>query len=257
MNLVSISLYGTNPKYLFGAIENARRIAESLPGWTLRVYCGNDVPAVVISNLRSNGCQIEMQNDFWHPNGMFWRYLPLGEPGIDRVIFRDADSRIDKRERDCIEQWTLSDYAAHIIRDHPFHQTPILGGLWGISNKNLNLLEFWRLAAKYNSNFSEDQRFLANHVYPSIRNDCLVHDQFFAFEPRRVRIFPAVSSESYMGESYSETNGIEQEMRTIRNSFQTSLTLQLKLKFMSSLQSKFFLGKSYFVSERALSIPKG
>ena len=44
---------------------------------------------------------------------------------------RDSDSRLNPRERFAVEEWIQSGKAVHTIRDHPNHERPLNGGLWG------------------------------------------------------------------------------------------------------------------------------
>lgn len=50
---------------------------------------------------------------------------------VDRWIVRDSDSRLNPRERFAVEEWIQSGKAVHTIRDHPNHERPLNGGLWG------------------------------------------------------------------------------------------------------------------------------
>ena len=44
MNLITFSLFGDNPLYCQGAVENARLAKEIYPDWTARFYVAQDVP---------------------------------------------------------------------------------------------------------------------------------------------------------------------------------------------------------------------
>lgn len=63
---------------------------------------------------------------------MTWRFLPLMDPTVDRLLPRDSDSLITAREVDAVHDWiTNSNATFHIMRDHWFHcDTQILGGLY-------------------------------------------------------------------------------------------------------------------------------
>jgi hypothetical protein len=54
-----------------------------------------------------------------------------GDPEVDRYIIRDCDSRLNPRERLAVEEWIGSGKRIHSIRDHPNHDRPLNGGLWG------------------------------------------------------------------------------------------------------------------------------
>ena len=61
---------------------------------------------------------------------MTWRFLPLLDPNVDRLLSRDTDSFISKRESDSVQQWlTESDATFHLMRDHFLHCVEILGGI--------------------------------------------------------------------------------------------------------------------------------
>lgn len=69
------------------------------------------------------------------------------------------------------------------MRDHPYHNTAILGGMWGCKYPALkdmkNLInnytkgDFWQV----------DQNFLRDIIYQRVKDDCLVHDEFFEKKP--------------------------------------------------------------------------
>ena len=67
---------------------------------------------------------------------MTWRFLPLMDPTVDRLLPRDSDSLITAREVDAVHDWiTNSSATFHIMRDHWFHcDTQILGGLYLIKS---------------------------------------------------------------------------------------------------------------------------
>ena len=60
---------------------------------------------------------------------MTWRFLPLMDPTVDRLLPRDSDSHISSREVDAVRQWlTESNATFHLMRDHVWHCVEILGG---------------------------------------------------------------------------------------------------------------------------------
>lgn len=48
---------------------------------------------------------------------------------VDTFMSRDADSRIIPREEAAVREWLTTDRIFHVMRDHPYHCTPILGGI--------------------------------------------------------------------------------------------------------------------------------
>jgi hypothetical protein len=99
------------------------------------------------------------------------------------MLSRDTDSRLSNREKLAVDEWLESDKDFHIMRDHPYHKTEILGGMWGVRNgllKNIKELigdytkgDFWQV----------DQNFLRDVIYPTVKNNSLVHDEFFDKKP--------------------------------------------------------------------------
>ena len=68
---------------------------------------------------------------------MNWRFLPTLDSQVDFFMSRDLDSLIYKREFFAVQEWLKSRKTLHIMRDHPLHKTPILGGMWGMKLRNL------------------------------------------------------------------------------------------------------------------------
>jgi len=180
--IVSVSLFGPKKKYLSGALRLADSLARNLKSWTLVIYLGESVPKEYERALVTNGATTIRVNEPENLSAMSWRFRAanLGEPGW--VIFRDADSIISRREASAIEQWVSSGLTGHIIRDHPFHFTQILGGLWGLRPSSTQ----WFKDALENYDFSDhygsDQEFLASHVYPKIVENSLIHASFHLHE---------------------------------------------------------------------------
>ena len=50
---------------------------------------------------------------------------------MDYYFTRDLDSRLNDREQAAVTEWLNSNKSFHIMRDHPWHGTEILGGMWG------------------------------------------------------------------------------------------------------------------------------
>lgn len=190
MKIVSFSLWGDNPNYTIGALRNAELVNEIYPGWISRFYCGNSVPQDLLGELKSipNTQVVEMgvPGDW---NGMFWRFYPASESDVDVFISRDSDSRIDSREKSAVDEWLLSNKKVHIMRDHPYHQSFMLGGMWGAKRGAIdNIKEKIDFFFKVNS-WGIDQNFLNNMIYPFVQSDIFVHDEYFNYNSDK-RNFP-------------------------------------------------------------------
>ncbi len=61
---------------------------------------------------------------------MTWRFLPLMDPTVDRMLSRDSDSLVTVRAAEAVRQWLRESNATfHMMRDHWGHcSTLILGG---------------------------------------------------------------------------------------------------------------------------------
>jgi hypothetical protein len=179
--IISFSLWGDNQKYTIGAIENAEQSKTIYPDWICRFYCGKSVPLDIIEKLKSynNVEVIEMDEDGdW--NGMFWRFYACEDSDV--MISRDTDSRLNVREKSAVDEWLNSEKDFHIMRDHPYHNVLILGGMWGARNGILkNIIP---IINQYNKgNFWQvDQNFLREKIYPIIKDNSFIHDEFMKFE---------------------------------------------------------------------------
>jgi hypothetical protein len=78
-------------------------------------------------------CNASQIMDEWQFGDLFpmtWRFFPLLDQSVDRVMSRDSDSPILPREVDAVNEWLQSDKIFHAMRDHPSHciGLPLLGG---------------------------------------------------------------------------------------------------------------------------------
>ena len=213
--IISFSLWGDAPIYNVGAIRNAEMSPEIYPGWICRFYLGSDVPQETENKLKEfNHVEVvnmDEENDW---QGMFWRFFAVNnEEDIDYVIFRDTDSRLTFREYEAVTEWVVSEKYLHIMRDHPYHSEPIMGGMWGCKPKEIinkineevyrrhelpeatsfkKIIEDW-MAVEWNKTergadramtldnyFTKgiDQRFLRGMIYQLCSKDAHVQDAF-------------------------------------------------------------------------------
>ena len=203
--IISFSLWGDNPKYTIGAIKNAELIDTVYPGWIGRFYCGKSVPIEIIEILKTytNVEVIEMEeNGDW--SGMFWRFYACEDSDV--MISRDTDSRLNLREKNAVDEWLNSDKDFHIMRDHPYHNALILGGMWGVRNgilknivdliKNYNKGDFWQV----------DQNFLSEQIYPIVVNTSFVHDSYHNINPWSKNFSIERINQEFVGDVFDEHN---------------------------------------------------
>ena len=117
--------------------------------------------------------------------GMFWRFAPMSDAFVDEWHSRDLDAIIIQREVDAVKDWKKTDYAFHVMRDHPQHVTDILGGMFGVrqntpKRREERREEFRKMSQEFGPKWKkgEDQRALAKIVSPQAAKDSLVHDSY-------------------------------------------------------------------------------
>lgn len=178
MNLIAFSIWGRNPKFMLGALSNIQLAAIHYPGWVCRVYCGTDVPEPHLTQLRDAGFQVYQRGArMGLHDGLFWRFEPSFDKGVEIFLSRDCDSRINPREAAAVNEWLASGKRLHTMRDHYEHIVPVLGGMWGCRHWP----EFESLLGKWKKigNMGDDQDFLKEAVWPLVRdNDSMAHDLY-------------------------------------------------------------------------------
>jgi hypothetical protein len=199
--IISFSLWGDNPTYTQGAIRNAELAKEIYPDWVCRYYIGRSTPQQTIDTLSSfDNTEVIVMDVDGDWTGMFWRFYPAGEQDVDVVIIRDCDSRLNNREKDAVNEWLNSDKGFHIMRDHPYHTTEILGGMWG-SKKGVTPNIKQQIESYIKGDFWQvDQNFLRDIIYPIVKNNSLVHDEFFDKKP-----FPSKNEpKRFVGQAFND-----------------------------------------------------
>ena len=182
--IIAYSLWGNDPKYLSGAIDNAKMAPLIFPEWRCRFYCDESVPENVRKSLQMLGAQVRlmprMTAAFF---GLFWRFQVIHDPTVKRFLIRDVDSPLLLEEKAAVDQWLASPHPFHIIRDWITHTELILAGLWGGIQGVLP--DLWpaieRFYAENHKERTIDQRFLRMVVWPLIKDHHLAHDSLFQY----------------------------------------------------------------------------
>jgi hypothetical protein len=202
--VISFCLWGSNPKYVVGAIRNAELAKLIYPGWVCRYYIGK-------STLRDAATYVDRLQDYSHVEvikmdeegdwrGMFWRFYPISDSDVGVMISRDTDSRLSFREKKAVDQWLRSGKKFHIIRDHPYHTFKILGGMWGARSGILRDMKSLINEFSKGDFWQVDQNFLAEIIYPRIIDDTFIHDEF-----REGNKFPSKRKDfEFVGDVYDE-----------------------------------------------------
>ena len=203
-NVISFCLWGNNLKYTLGAIKNCDLADKYFPGWICRFYIGEDIPHPIVDQLRERGnVELIHMSGPCDRTAMFWRFLAASDPEVNAMLSRDTDSRLCAREAAAVNEWMESNKDFHIIRDHPYHATEIMGGIWGVRNGLLSNMKNMVEDYKKVNFWQVDQNFLKEKIYPLVHTHALVHDPFFEKKP-----FPVErnynSSVRFIGEVFDE-----------------------------------------------------
>jgi hypothetical protein len=211
--VISFSLWGNDPRYTLGALQNASLARIVYPGWTCRFYIGRSTSNTIISLLEcyDNVEVVTMQEDGdW--TGMFWRFMAVADPEVDVCIVRDCDSRLWFRERQAVDEWLASDKDFHIMRDNPQHGTEILGGMWGARSGLLNNMKELIESYVKGDYWQVDQNFLRDVIYPLVFSNSFVHDEYFERKP-----FPGTRDpRHFVGQAYAGCGKILDQEHTFQ-----------------------------------------
>lgn len=208
-NVIAFSLWGSDQRYIQGAINNAVVARYLYPGWRARFYIDAHVSEDVIKALAQNGAQIMRVGDTLPANqfGLFWRFLVEDDENVDIWLCRDADSVMSIKERAAVEDWLQSGRAFHVMRDRPSHAELILAGMWGAHRGNIGAMRK-RIEAHVESgkkmlnNRITDQEFLRWSIWPIVRQDVLAHDSYFTYgNPTRFREEFQLPSNRHIGQN--------------------------------------------------------
>lgn len=195
--IISYSLWGNDTRYTLGAIRNAELAKEIYPDWDVHIYISDHVEEDIKSKLSDLQCTLIKFEEKGDWTGMFWRFFAADSQDI--MISRDADSRLSYREKAAVDEWLASDKDFHIMRDHPYHAIPILGGMWGARNGILKGIKDVIHDYSKGNHWQVDQEFLKDVIYPLIKDCSYVHDPFFEGKP-----FPFPRNEKhFIGQAYA------------------------------------------------------
>lgn len=212
--VVSFSLWGDNPKYTIGAIKNSELAPFIYTGWELRFYVSDCVPQDIVDQLENNGAVV-IKKGIATPTSAFWRFDPICDESVDVFISRDTDSRLNYRERMAVERWLSSHQTIHIMRDHSWHGTPILGGMWGLKG-TIDKVTFYQAIDKFLDTYYKDQvleigkyglnqHFLREFILPRYQDNAMVHDEFFA----KIDFPTPREDNEYVGAPFDQYNNLE------------------------------------------------
>ena len=233
MNVISFSLWGDNPKYTEGIIDNAD-VAKRMPlykDWEMWVYHNDSVPVTTLDRLKELGVQLKKEDtiysDHFVPGQLrcfhnaTWRFYPASDPNVKYFISRDADSRLFIRDEVAVKEWIESGKNSHIIRDHPVgHSWVMNAGMWGCKGGFIPDIK-----AKFSAYLKTinpetdaiDQHFLKDVIYPEyVSKNCFVHDEYYRYEPHATHIKRdrVLDDYAFIGESMKADNTPDGDQRS-------------------------------------------
>lgn len=177
MKVVSFSLWGNNPMYMKGAIENIKLAKIYYPEWVCRFHLDNTASESNIDILRDMDTEVIRIGQSKGPyHGMFWRFYPSDDPYVEAFISRDCDSRISPREVAAVDEWIKSDKDFHTMHDHFYHRSvPVLGGMWGAKRGCISRMQEEILAWGNYTRKGIDQDFLRDRIWPLVKAKSMNH----------------------------------------------------------------------------------
>lgn len=140
--IISFSLWGDSKIYCQGAIENIKLAEKYYKGWIPRFYISENCPA--LRSIQYMGAEtiimpplpkLDKTKSGWENcpthRAMMWRFLPLSDSTVYRMISRDCDSRISPRCYDSTLKWEDSGALATVLYECSQHRNGVMGGMWG------------------------------------------------------------------------------------------------------------------------------
>jgi hypothetical protein len=184
IDVVAFSLFGDDPRYLRGALQNMLMQPLIYENWTFRFYIDSSVPIEFQKLLGSLGAELIIEKDSdTLLEKLCWRFKVASDQKVRFFLVRDVDSVVSKREMLAVKQWINSDKLFHVLRDWWTHTDLILAGMWGgTANLLPNISDMLR---KYKPRTAVtphiDQEFLRDEIWKIIKQSCLIHDRCFSF----------------------------------------------------------------------------
>lgn len=212
---ISFSVYGSDDKYLLGAVRNAELASKIYPEWQAIFYVDDSLGDEFINKLEYLGAKVILRNLSSSLHGVFWRFEAMRLPDAEAIIFRDVDSRLSLREASAVQEWLSSTSELHAMRDHPFHSSWILAGMWGARGNLLKKIEKeLPISLPLNAKWGVDQQWLAEKVYKPFQKNIFIHDSFFRRE--KSSFFPEMRVDGeYVGEVIDENGCYAETLRQL------------------------------------------
>jgi hypothetical protein len=177
---IAFAIYGNWNKYIQGLIENLDFIrSQGLIDLKPYVYVCPSIAEPVSALLSEHSDSVVVLDEVVKNTavGMFSRFNIFHETELSSASIRDADSLLTLTEVYILKNWLSSERSAYTIRGCDKHVMPIMGGLFGIRNTEFNMFLGFvdRYRHKYCFRYGDDQKFLADYIYPYIKGKLIVY----------------------------------------------------------------------------------
>ena len=158
----------------------------------------SDVPTDIVDALTKLGAEVEdIPSGLGHSSGTFWRFMPAADASVDRFVVRDADSRLNARDRIAVEEWIESKLPVHILRDHVNHCWEMNAGMWGAVKDVFPSMKELIMAWSNREEGFADQLFLKSKVWPEVKDKHLSHDAYCCDRYPNTNPFPTRRYKNY------------------------------------------------------------
>ena len=174
-NIIAYSLWGDSPKYVRGALDNARIAPAIYPGWTCRFYVGGSVPSEAVAELRSlPGVEVVQMDESGDLRGAFWRFAAAED--ADVLLLRDADCRLSFPEKAAVDAWLESGLEGHTFSHYALGN--LQAGTAGLRGRALRSLTEALAQWTPQDSYGDDEKMLRAKVLPDLkkRGQLLMHE---------------------------------------------------------------------------------
>ncbi|XP_068233994.1 uncharacterized protein [Palaemon carinicauda] len=191
------------------------RLLQMYPGWNMRLYHHMNLSDPRVNEwICGLACQyphfdlcnaenLHILGNITNSTGRAWRFAVLGDKFVERFIVRDTDSPIYQREVDAVQEWISEGTCFHVMRDHPWHNVPVPGGLWGGCNnwKPQEVLDIAKSVFQMANSTRSDQGQVCKRIYPLARENGTIHDSYSCNQFRGSKPFPTQRyNDTYVGQ---------------------------------------------------------
>ena len=218
--VITFCLFGENPKYHVGALENVRLRDTYYPGWICRFYITHDItkhPTIrKIKNLHDvEVYEMALGREI---NITGARFFAIDDHDVEINISRDTDSRLSEREAWAVNKWISMSTDVMTIRDHPAHTTkhaiekhPIMAGMCAFKPSEINYRdEYTKFIKQKGGYYGVDQAFLREVIYPRYESTLTVMSDL---QDNAINIPISRIDYEFIGDTYDENNTRNQDYK--------------------------------------------